>query len=160
MGTTFRLVFYAPSEVQAQSVAAQTFAAVDSMNTCMSDYLPESELSRLGNTAGTEQRIRVSDDLWAILRHSYHFSCKTNGAFDATIGPLTRLWRRARNLKELPDSSRVDEARQLIGYQNINFKKGKKNELKKAGMRLDLGDIAQGYAANRCLKILKQNGVT
>jgi thiamine biosynthesis lipoprotein len=150
---------YAESETQAQTAATQAFAAVDSMNACMSDYLPESELSRLCSTAGTGQSVHVSDDLFQILKLSNSFSRKSNGAFDVTVGPLTRLWRRARNLKELPDSTRIEEARQLVDFQNIVFKKGKKIELRKTGTRLDLGGIAQGYAADRCLKILRQNGI-
>jgi thiamine biosynthesis lipoprotein len=159
MGTVFRLVMFANSETQAQKAANQVFAAVDSLNACMSDYLPDSELNRLCNTAGSGRSIRVSHDLWQILKLSEGFSRQSNGAFDVTIGPLTRLWRRARNLKELPDSSRVREARELVGYQNLVFKNGKQVELKKAGMRLDLGGIAQGYAADRCLKIMRQNGI-
>ncbi|MDO8366579.1 MAG: FAD:protein FMN transferase [Saprospiraceae bacterium] len=159
MGTVFRLVFYAESKIQAQNAANQAFAAVDSLNASMSDYLPESELSQLCYTAGLGKSVQVSKDLWEILKLSRQFSRKTNGAFDVTIGPLTRLWRRARNLKELPDSVKVAEARQAVGFENIRFKKGKKIELKKAGMRLDLGGIAQGYAADRCLKILRQNGI-
>ncbi len=159
MGTVFRLVMYAESESQAQTAAAQAFAAVDAMNASMSDYLPESELNRLCLTAGSGKSVPVSDDLWQILKLSNKFSRKSNGAFDVTVGPLTRLWRRARNLKELPDSTRVEEARQLLGFQDIVFKKGKKIELKKAGMRLDLGGIAQGYAADRCLEILRQNRI-
>jgi len=159
MGTVFRLVMYAESELQANKAAAQAFTAVDSMNACMSDYLPDSELSLLCNTAGSGRSIRVSKDLWRILKLSVDFSRQTDGAFDVTIGPLTRLWRRARNLKELPDSSRVLEASALVGFQNLVFKKGKQIELKKAGMRLDLGGIAQGYAADRCLEILRKNGI-
>jgi FAD:protein FMN transferase len=159
MGTVFRLVMYAESELQANNAANQAFTAVDSMNACMSDYLPDSELSLLCNTAGSGRSIRVSKDLWRILKLSVDFSRQTDGAFDVTIGPLTRLWRRARNLKALPDSSRVLEARALVGFQNLVFKKGKQIELKKAGMRLDLGGIAQGYAADRCLEILRKNGI-
>lgn len=159
MGTTFRLVMYANSENQAHKAANQAFAAVDCMNASMSDYLPESELSRLCNAAGSGQSIRVSNDLWQILKLSKGFSRQTNGAFDATVGPLTRLWRRARNLKELPDSMRIEAARQLVGFQNMVFKKGKKIALNTVGMRLDLGGIAQGFAADRCLKILRKNGI-
>ncbi|MFN0174060.1 MAG: FAD:protein FMN transferase [Saprospiraceae bacterium] len=159
MGTVFRLVMYAKSESQAQIGAAQAFAAVDSMNASMSDYLPESELNRLCATAGSGKDVLVSEDLWQILKLSKKFYHRSNGSFDVTVGPLTRLWRRARNLKELPDSTKVEEARQLLGFQNIVFKKGKKIELKEAGMRLDLGGIAQGYAADRCLKILRRNGI-
>jgi thiamine biosynthesis lipoprotein len=159
MGTVFRLVMYAESESQAQTSALQAFSAIDSMNASMSDYLPESELNRLCNTAGSGRSVRVSEDLWQILKLSEGFSRQSSGAFDATIGPLTRLWRRARNLKELPDSIRVNDAQQLVDFQNLKFKKGKRIKLKKAGMRLDLGGIAQGYAADRCLKILRENGI-
>ena len=157
MGTVFRLVLYAESENVAQNAANQAFAAVDSMNASMSDYLPDSELSLLCNTAGTGQSVRISADLWQILKQSKQFSRQSKGAFDATIGPLTRLWRRARNLKALPDTAKILEARELVGFQNLILQKGQKIKLQKAGMRLDLGGIAQGYAADRCLNILKQN---
>lgn len=159
MGTVFRLVFYAGSEKLAQIAAQRAFSMVDSLNAIMSDYLPESELNLLCATAGSGISTPVSDDLWAILKLADRYSRKTEGAFDATVGPLTRLWRRARNLKELPDSGRVEEARNLVGYQRLEFKKGQKIELKKAGMRLDLGGIAQGYAADRCLKVLRKYGI-
>lgn len=160
MGTVFRLVFYTEKDsLQAALIARKAFDMVDSLNASMSDYLPESELSRLGNTAGSGQAVVVSDDLWRILKLSREFSRKTHGAFDVTVGPLTRLWRRARNLKELPDSDRVKEALELVGFQHLKIKKNKTIELKKAGMRLDLGGIAQGYAADRCLEILQKNGI-
>lgn len=159
MGTVFRLVLYAGSETQAQAAADRAFALVDSLNASMSDYLPESELNLLCATAGSGASVPVSDDLWAILKLADQYSRKTKGAFDVTIGPVTRLWRRARNLKELPDSGRVEAARILVGYQSLKFKKGQKIELKRAGMRLDLGGIAQGYAADRCLELLRKNGI-
>lgn len=159
MGTVFRLVLYAGSETQAQAAADRAFALVDSLNASMSDYLPESELNLLCATAGSGASVPVSDDLWAILKLADRYSRKTKGAFDVTIGPVTRLWRRARNLKELPDSGRVEAARILVGYESLKFKKGQKIELKKAGMRLDLGGIAQGYAADRCLELLRKNGI-
>lgn len=160
MGTVFRLVFYTEKDsLQAALIARKAFDVVDSLNASMSDYLPESELSRLGNTAGSGQAVKVSDDLWQVLRWSKDFSRKTHGAFDVTVGPLTRLWRRARNLKELPDSMRVKEALELVGFQHLKVKPNKNVELKKNGMRLDLGGIAQGYAADRCLEILRKNGI-
>lgn len=159
MGTVFRLVFYTDSAEKAQHAAEAAFSAVDALNACMSDYMPESELNQLCNTAGLGIAATVSEDLWRILKLSRHFAQKTEGAFDVTVGPVTRLWRRARNLKELPDSTKVMDALQSIGYQNLVFKKGKKVILKKPGMRLDLGGIAQGYAADRCLEILREHGI-
>lgn len=159
MGTVFRLVLYARSEILAQTAADRAFSLVDSLNASMSDYLPESELNLLCAAAGSGISVPVSDHLWAILNLADRYSRKTKGAFDASIGPLTRLWRRARNLKELPDTGRVEEARNLVGYQHVVFKQGRRIELKRTGMRLDLGGIAQGYAADRCLEVLRKNGI-
>lgn len=160
MGTVFRLVFYAsPDSTQAAAIANEVFEMVDSLNAHMSDYLPESELNRLCATAGTGRYVPVSDDLWQILVISERYSQQTEGTFDISIGPLTRLWRSVRNLKEMPDSARVFAEHAKVGYRNIRLGKNKTVLLAKAGMRLDLGGIAQGFAADRCLKILRRHGI-
>lgn len=160
MGTVFRLIFYARTDtLTATGWAKAAFDAVDSLNAAMSDYIPESELSRLSQYAGTGQFVPVSRDLWQILKLSEGFSRKSEGAFDVTIGPLTRLWRRARNVKELPDSARISTALQSVGYTQLIVGPRQRILLNRPGMRLDLGGIAQGYAADRCLQILRKFGV-
>ncbi|HLP92576.1 MAG TPA: FAD:protein FMN transferase, partial [Saprospiraceae bacterium] len=120
MGTVFRLIFYAKTDsVTAAVWAKDVFNAVDSLNAIMSDYLPESELNRLSRQSGTGVSVAVSADLWQILHLSGQFSAKSRGAFDVTIGPLTRLWRRARNLKEVPDSADIGKALAAVGYQYL-----------------------------------------
>ena len=161
MGTVFKLVLYAPDSTVAQRAAQATFARVDTLNAILSDYLPESELNRLCAQAGTGRKIRVSHDLWTVLRLSDKFSKQSNGAFDATIGPLTRLWRRARNLKAVPDSAKVEQAKALVGYKMVHFyPRRHRVRLAKRGMQLDFGGIAQGYAADACLEVLRQFKIT
>jgi thiamine biosynthesis lipoprotein len=161
MGTVFRLVFFARADTaSAAAWAKSAFNAVDSLNASMSDYLPESELSRLSAHGGTGKPVAVSPDLWDILKRSEKFSYMSGGAFDVTVGPLTRLWRRARNLKELPDTALVQKAKIPVDYRLLIVDPNFKVRLNMPGMRLDLGGIAQGYAADRCLKILRDYGVT
>ena len=158
MGTVFRLVVYADSTV-ADRAAQEAFARVDALNDCLSDYLPDSETNLLCKNAGTWTP--VSDDLWYMLAMSVDFSKKTGGAFDVTVGPITRLWRRARHRSELPSDADVKDALEKTGYQNIRMRRrGKKVMLRKQGMQLDFGGIAQGYAADECLRILKTHGIT
>ncbi|HRK67963.1 MAG TPA: FAD:protein FMN transferase, partial [Hyphomonas sp.] len=59
----------------------------------LSDYLPDSEVSRLDTTARP-----VSPELWKILRFARDLSRRTKGAFDVTVGPLTQLWRQRKPL--------------------------------------------------------------
>ncbi|MBG28759.1 MAG: hypothetical protein CMI31_01995, partial [Opitutae bacterium] len=93
MGTNFRIVLYADSEKVAKEAASAGFAEVERLNAILSDYDPESELSRLSDTSGSGRNIPLSDDLFAVLDASQNLSRQTAGAFDVTIGPCARLWR-------------------------------------------------------------------
>jgi FAD:protein FMN transferase len=165
MGTTFRMVCYTPDTLRAAKAASVVWARVDSLNARLSDYLPDSELNRLCATAGSARWVVVSHDLGDILRQSRRFSRESEGAFDVTVGPLTRLWRRARSLRELPDSARIETARAAVGWQYVHvrraFFKPKKYRVRldAAGTQLDLGGIAQGYAADECLRLLREAGM-
>ena len=160
MGTVFRVAFYAKDSAAAEAAITVLFARVDTLNAVLSDYLPESETNRLCARAGTGEKVRVSADLWHILRQSDRYSRQTDGAFDVTIGNLSRLWRRARHLKTLPDTARVIAAQQLTDYRNIRYyRRGHRVQLLKKGIQLDFGGIAQGYAADECLRLLRTFGI-
>ncbi len=158
----FRWVFYAPSKTVADAANTALKAKIDTLNAVMSDYFPESELNRLCQTSGTGKKVKVSNDLWRVLKASQQYSKKTQGAFDITIGTLTRLWRRARSLKEMPDSTHIKTAHGLVNYRNIKMHRfSHRVRLQKQGMKLDLGGIGQGFAADECLYLLKkQYGIT
>jgi FAD:protein FMN transferase len=157
MGTLIRLVFYAADTAQARSHARAAFHLIDSFNTIFSDYQSDSELNRL--CARPFEKVAVSAPLWEILNLANRISTCSEGAFDVTVGPLSRLWRRARHLQEMPDSAHIATVRQSVGYRNIHFyKKEKKIRLGKAQMQIDLGGIAQGYTADACLYYLKKAG--
>src|SRR5581483_4227195 len=85
----------------------------------------------------------------------------SDGAFDVTIGPVVRLWRRARYSKTMPDAAELERARALVGYKMLHLDpKAQSVRFDKKGMRLDLGGIAKGYAAEAALDVLKNHGLT
>ncbi len=160
MGAVFRLVFYAENDSLAASAAQAAFDRVDTLNAVMTDYQPDSELMRLCEKAGTGEKVPVSYTLWRVLRLSLFFCEETEGTFDVTVGPLTRLWRRARHLQELPDSAQVAAAQALVGWRNVKlYENPYRVELLQKGMKLDLGGIGQGFAADECLKVLRNFGI-
>jgi thiamine biosynthesis lipoprotein len=160
MGTVFHLVFYAEQDsVAAAAVAARIFGRVDTLNAIFSDYLPESELNRLSDRAGNPEPTPVSVELEDILRRACRYSKATDGAFDVTVGALTRLWRRAFHLQELPDPARITAARETVDWRDIRFPGPGYVRLTRRGTRLDLGGIAAGYAADECLRLLRAAGI-
>lgn len=160
MGTVFTIVLYAADSTQASQAAMEAFARVDSLNGRLSDYLTESELSRLSASAGSGRIVPVSAELYAVLQYSQKVSTETAGAFDVTVGPLTRLWRWAWRRGEPPPADALRAAREKVGYQYVRLDSLRRGvHLLREGMRLDLGGIAKGYAADEALSVLQAHGV-
>jgi len=160
MGTIFRIVLYAPDATTAGKASRAAFDRVAGLDDAMSDYKPDSELMRLCQ-AGGGPAVKVSEDLFQVLAAAQELAARSDGAFDATIGPVVRLWRRARRRHELPDSNRLAQALALVGYRNLVLdSKRRTAQLLKPGMMLDLGGIAKGYAADEALRLLKREGIT
>ena len=94
MGMPVRIRLYCPTDEAAKTVASAAFARVAVLDQMMSDYRPDSELSRLG-TAGDTWSI-VSPELFEVLERAVEVARATGGAFDPTVGPAGRdLARRA-----------------------------------------------------------------
>lgn len=161
MGVPFRIVLYAPMKSGADAAARAAYARVSQLNSIMSDYDTDSELSRLSQTAGQGMAVPVSDDLWHVLTRAQALAKKTGGAFDVTCGPVVSLWRKARRQHALPAADKLGEARLRVGADKLRLNESQHTaELLVPYMRLDLGAIAKGYAADEALKVLRAHGVT
>lgn len=159
MGTAFQAIVYAPDRSAAERAARAAFARIAELDGIMSDYRPASELMRLCARAGGEP-VQVSDDLFVVLSRADEVSRRSGGAFDVTVGPVTRLWRRARRTHQLPEPDQLKKALALVGYDKVKLdEKAHTVRLTTPGMLLDLGGIAKGYTADEALKVLKKHGI-
>jgi len=160
MGTTVRLVFYASTPEQAEAGRRAAFAVMTQVDDLMSDYKPDSELSRLSAAAGRGPQ-PVSQPLFDVLQSSLRTAEASDGAYDITIGPLIRLWRRSRKTLTLPTPEEVRDARALVDYRKLRLDPaGRRAELLDKGMILDLGGIAKGYACDKGIEALRHAGIT
>lgn len=160
MGTMFSITLFAPDATAAERAAKLAFTRVTELDRAMTDYDEESELMRLcAQPHGTP--VRVSDDLFDILQISQHFAELTDGAFDITVGPYVQLWRRARRQHQLPAPEKIAAVRPNVGWRKVQLDAHRKTvTLLAPNMRLDLGGIAKGYAADKALAVLKQNAIS
>jgi thiamine biosynthesis lipoprotein len=160
MGTVFHMTFYAPDQATADRASAAAWARVDQLNAMLSDYDPNSELSKLGQLTldgPMKQPVPVSDDLYRILERSIEAAKLSGGTFDITVGPLSQLFRRSRRLEIAPTTQRIDEARNSVGYQYIKLDPAHHAvQLLAAKMRLDVGGIAKGYTSEAVLQLLRE----
>lgn len=159
MGTTFTVVLYAADAARAARASGAAFARIAGLDARLSDYRQNSEAMRLTREA-VGRDVRVSDDLYRVLSLSLAMSSRTGGAFDATVGPLSHLWRRARRQSELPQPADIEAARAASGAALVHLDEASRSvRLARAGMRLDFGGVAKGYAADRALDVLRETGI-
>jgi thiamine biosynthesis lipoprotein len=161
MGAPFTIIFYSNDSIQAASIAKRCFALVDSFNFIFSDYIDSSELSKLSKSAGVNSLpVSLSPAMYDILIQSKKAFELSEGAFDITMGPLSKLWRKARRQHQFPADSTVKRIRNLIGFDKLVFDTLQKTiRLTQEGMQLDLGGIAQGYVAQKVINFLHSQGV-
>ena len=161
MGAPFTIIFYSNDSIQAASIAKRCFALVDSFNFIFSDYIDSSELSKLSKSAGVNSLpVSLSPAMYDILIQSKKAFELSEGAFDITMGPLSKLWRKARRQHQFPADSTVKRIRNLIGFDKLVFDTLQKTiRLTQEGIQLDLGGIAQGYVAQKVINFLHSQGV-
>ncbi|MSU35564.1 MAG: FAD:protein FMN transferase [Pedosphaera sp.] len=161
MGLPFRMVLYTTDGQAATNAAEAAWKRIAELNSILSDYLEQSELSRLSRTAGSGRAIPVGQDLWRVLVRSEKMSRASDGTFDVTVGPLVQLWRRARRQRALPEPDRITAARAAVNWRWIELEsRARSVRLVTPGMRLDLGAIAKGYALDEALAVLRHRGVS
>jgi thiamine biosynthesis lipoprotein len=161
MGSPFNIIFYSGDSTGANTTAQQCFQLVDSFVNIFSDYLDSSELNRLCARAGqTNNPVVVSPALFDILLRSKIAYEKSAGTFDITLGPLTKLWRKARKEKIFPGDMEVKEKLALTGFKKLIIDTATHGILLiQQGMQLDLGGIAQGYIAQQVIDFLKTKNI-
>lgn len=158
MGTQFRIVLYSESNTLAQEAAWAAFDTLDALNACLSDYDSNSELSALSKLdSGTI--VPVSQSLWEVVRRGQLLAAHSDGAFDLTIGPLSKLWRRAFRQQEFPGFTPIEKAKSRVGYASLEVLPGQRFKLHKSNIKLDAGGIAKGFAVDAMTEVLLSAGI-
>ncbi len=160
MGSPLTITFYDADSLHAAVTAQQCFNLVDKYVLVYSDYIDSSELNLLCAKSGTGITVQVSAELMDIMLQSKMAFEKSDGSFDITLGPLTKLWRKARKEKKFPGEKMVKEKLALTGFDKIIIDSLQQTILlTQKGMQLDLGGIAQGYIAQKLINFLKENNI-
>jgi len=161
MGSPFHVIFFCKDSIQANEAADGCFLLVDSLNKIFSDYISESELNLLCATAGMDSFVFVSPPLFEIFLLADEAWKLSQGKFDITVGPLSRVWRQARREKIFPHHDTIFQAKQKVGWNKVIIdKENQRVKLLQKKMQLDLGGIAAGYIAQKVADFLKTQNIT
>jgi thiamine biosynthesis lipoprotein len=159
MGTTVHFLAYGRDSEAVERAFREARAEIDRLVAVFSDYDEESEVLQLCQSSDGTKPVAVSEDLWKILVEADRWHQRSEGAFDVSIGAVTRLWRTARKKKELPDENALRLALANSGWKHVHLLADQRAVLiAKPGIRLDLGAIAKGYIVDRAFEQLVRAG--
>lgn len=141
------------------SLLDTAFDQVQDVEQRMSFKRAESEVNAVNKEAG-KTPVRVSPDTFFVIEQALRFSEITGGEFDITVGPLVELWGIGTEEAAIPEEEAVEKLLPLIDYTKVVLdEKQRTVYLEKEGMKIDLGGIAKGYAADEAVFVLREADV-
>lgn len=158
MGTRVFVELWQDDPHQAKQLMQQVMDEMERINQLMSPYIETSELSRLNRDAA-DHPVKISDELFQLIRKGNYYSDLSDGAFDITFASLGHRFDYRNHVK--PNAEEQKAAAALIDYHHLVLNAADSSvAFEKAGMRIDLGGIAKGYAVDNAVAILQAAGVT
>lgn len=119
-----------------------------------------SDLQKLADAAGTGEWISLHPEVFHMLEVSQEYSRKTAGAWDVTAGSLVQLWGIGTDKARVPSAAEIAAAKEKTGWQKLELQPETQSaRLKEAGMRIDLGGIAKGFALDEVRRIYEKHGI-
>jgi len=158
MGTSVKLTFWHNDEVQAKKIASAFFAEMERINQLMSPYIESSELYSINKNAGIKE-VSIGEELYQLIELSIEIGNQTKGAFDITFASVGFLYNYRERIN--PNQELLLNNQALIDYRQIKLNPQKQSVLlTQAGMKIDLGGIAKGFAVDNAVALLQTLGVT
>jgi thiamine biosynthesis lipoprotein len=158
MGTVFEIAAYAESSEKGSAAIDKALQEIVRMDDLMSNYKPESALSRLNRSAHFRPQ-KVPPDLYRVIEQAVQFSRLSGGKFDITVAPLVNLWKAALSGDSLPSLSQRQQAEDCVGYDKVELTPPDQITFRSSCMQLDLGAIGKGYAVDRAGEVLHSDGI-
>jgi thiamine biosynthesis lipoprotein len=158
MSTVFRIQVDAPPD-NAENVIRQAFQEIERLETVLSEWREDSDISKVNALAG-KKSVKVGEDTLRVVDAGLDVSMWSRGAFDLSWAALWGLYDFRPDSIKIPTDEEIKPRLKLIDYKNIRAsKKYKTVFLKKRGMAIGTGGIAKGYALDNAGAILRGGGI-
>jgi FAD:protein FMN transferase len=157
MGTLVSITVVGRTQAETNGVITAGFEEVKRLEHLLSTWIPESELSRVNAAAG-RSAVMVSAETMTVVRKSLQVAEMTEGAFNIAIGPAVDAWNISAEPR-LPTAEELAALKPLVDLQYVHTDVWERTiHLQKPGMRIDVGGIGKGYAADQAVSVMKKAG--
>jgi thiamine biosynthesis lipoprotein len=158
MSTVYEISVISEDEAAARAAIGRALDEVKRLEGVLSEWLPDSEVSRVNAAAG-KGKVKIGPDLLANVRAALDAAVRTKGAFDISWAALREFYLFQPGQRRAPDLKALQAKKHLVNYRDVVLdEKERTLHLRRAGMAIGLGGIAKGWAADRASAILLEAG--
>jgi thiamine biosynthesis lipoprotein len=130
----------------------------DDIESILTVFRDSSEVVDL-NRRGAAGPVAVSSRLYSILALSADLHARTEGAFDVTSTPLSRVWGFLARDGRLPADAEIENARTVVGMRHVRLDPDRKTvSFTRPGVEVSFGAIGKGAALDRMADVLRRHG--
>ena len=159
LGTINEITLYNIKKEHGKRILKECESILIDNDNKMSCQISYSEISKINDNAGIDY-VRVSDDTFKVIKEAIDFSKASNDTFDISIGPIIDLWGIGTDNAKVPTKEDIQSKLSLVNYKNILLDENTHSvKLSKKNMKIDLGGIANGYAADKIYAYLKEENL-
>jgi len=161
MDTSCTITAVSSSETKAREAIDAGFARIKELEQLLNYFSSTSEISAINKAAGNNP-VKASIETLEVVKKAVEIADYTHGAFDPTIGPLTKLWGFSGQNPHptVPPENEIKNAMKLTDYKKVKINTSTSEIfLEEKGMALDLGGIAKGYATDIAIEAIKAKGI-
>ena len=158
MGTNIEVDLWDTDVIHAKGCIEDVMGEMEHINQEMSPYIKTSELYKV-NQLAAKQPVKISQEMFDLIKRSFYFSEISHGAFDITYASIGYRYDYRKHI--MPSDSQIKAALPEISYRHIQLDaKDRTIRFTVPGVRIDLGGIAKGYAVDRSIDSLRKCGIT
>ncbi len=159
MGSDFYVTITHSDSDKADKVLSNSMTIAKNIEKQISSWIDSSETSQINLNAGI-QPVKVSIELFQLIKRSLYLSKISNGLFDITYASLDNYWYFNKKMDHFPTAEEVKHAQELIDYKKVIINDNDTTVfLTDDGMRIGFGAIGKGYAANKMKEYLVTQNV-
>lgn len=161
MGTSYSVVAVnVPAEVTEAALAEAVESTLAAVNASMSNWDPESEVSRF-NAAQTTEPVEISAEFALVMTAANEVHALSNGKFDVTLFPLIELWGFGPKKpgEPIPNDAEIAEALAHVGQADLLALDGQTLAKRDPAVSVNLSAIAKGYGNDAVAQTLQEAGI-
>lgn len=159
MGTLVTITAVASDKHVSDRAVQAAFDEIKRLEQLLSTWRPDSELSQVNAEAG-RRPVQVSRETLQLVMRALHIAELTHGGLNIALGPAIDAWS-VTERQRVPDKEELERLKPLVDWRTIQLdREAQTIYLPRKEMRIDIGGIGKGYAADRAVEEMKRVGAT